>query len=154
MNVVIRTARPEDIPALVHFQRGIVAAERVFDPTLREGDIRYYDLERLIAAENARFLVAQVDTELVGCGFARIDSAKPYLKHSEHAYLGLMYVEPTHRGHGINGKILAELKDWCRRRQVGELRLEVYQGNAAAISAYAKAGFIEHIVEMRLALAD
>jgi GNAT superfamily N-acetyltransferase len=152
--VLIRPAVLRDLDSLVRFQRGVVDAERPFDATLRHGDIRYYDIERLIDVENARFLIAQAAEKIVGCGFARIEAAKGYLKHAEHAYLGLMFVEPAHRGLGINGKIIEELKVWCRHRQVRELRLEVYRGNAAALNAYAKAGFIEHMVEMRMALVD
>ncbi len=152
--VLIRPASLEDLGALLRFQRGVVDAERSFDPTLKDGDIHYYDIVRLITDENARFLVAQSGAELVGCGFARIDRSKPYLKHAEHAYLGLMFVAPGHRGLGINGKIVDELKRWCRERKIAELRLEVYRNNAAAIGAYEKTGFAEHIVEMRMNLPD
>jgi hypothetical protein len=46
------------------------------------------------------------------------------------------------------------LKTWCRARQITELRLEVYNGNRAAIRAYQKQGFAEHMLEMRLGLTD
>ncbi len=152
--MLIRPASLEDLGALLRFQRGVVGAERAFDTTLQDGDIHYYDILRLIIDENARFLVAQSGAELIGCGFARIDRSKPYLKHAEHAYLGLMFVEPSHRGLGINGKIIDGLKQWCRDRKIAELRLEVYQNNAAAVGAYEKAGFNKHIVEMRMNLED
>ena len=150
--IVLRSATSEDLDSLRRFQAGVIDAERPFDPTLQEGNIAYYDIPWLIAADHVQFLVAQIDEELVGCGFARIDSSKPYLKHAEHAYLGLMFVVPRYRGLGINGRILEGLKQWCRERNVAELRLEVYHGNQAAVNAYAKAGFTAHIVEMRMAL--
>jgi GNAT superfamily N-acetyltransferase len=65
-----------------------------------------------------------------------------------------MYVDPTHRGQAVNGKIVDALKTWCRARQITELRLEVYSGNRAAIRAYQKQGFAEHMLEMRLGLND
>jgi GNAT superfamily N-acetyltransferase len=149
---LFRTATPSDIEALRRFEQGIVAAERPFDPTLRDGAIQYYDLEAMLVAVDVRFLVAERSGELIGCGFARIDAAKPYLRHRQQAYLGLMYVDPRYRGQSINRGIVERLKDWCRERGVTELRLEVYNDNRIAVAAYEKAGFAKHMVEMRLGL--
>ena len=98
MDVTIRQATPGDLAALLQFQQGVVEAERPFDPTLKDGSIHYYDIAALIASTDVHFLVAECGSDLVGCGFARIEAAKHYLRHPMHAYLGLMYVDPTHRG--------------------------------------------------------
>src|ERR1700676_4461641 len=73
--------------------------------------------------------------------FARIDEAKTHLSHSQQAYLGLMYVDPSSRGPSINSGIVDRLKTWCRSKGVTELRLEVYSDNLIAVGAYEKAGF-------------
>jgi len=134
------------------FEHAIVAAERPFDPTLRDGAVEYYDIGALLASEDARVVLAEDGPTVVGCGFARIDVSKPYLRHGRHAYLGLMYTDPASRGAGVNRRIVDALAQWCRTRGITELRLDVYAGNAAAISAYQKAGFSPHLVEMRLGL--
>jgi GNAT superfamily N-acetyltransferase len=149
-----RTATTRDIDALRRFEQAIVSAERAFDPTLKPGNIQYYDIERLILADNVRFVIAERGRALVGCGFARIDSAETYLSHSQQAYFGLMYVDPQYRGQSINGGIVECLKQWCRARGVTELRLEVYSDNLVAVGAYEKAGFAKHMIEMRLRLDD
>jgi len=154
MDVTVRQATPGDLGALMRFQQGVVEAERPFDPTLKDGSVHYYDIAALIASTDVHFLVAECGSDLVGCGFARIEAAEHYLKHPMHAYLGLMYVDPTHRGQSVNAKIIDALKAWCRGRRITELRLEVYSGNQAAIRAYQKAGFAEHMLEMRLGLND
>ena len=154
MHVTVRPATPGDLAALLRFQQGVVEAERPFDPTLKDGSVHYYDIAALMASTDVHFLVAECGSDLVGCGFARIEAAKHYLKHPMHAYLGLMYVDPSHRGQAVNGKIVDALKTWCRARQITELRLEVYSGNRAAIRAYQKQGFAEHMLEMRLGLTD
>jgi GNAT superfamily N-acetyltransferase len=154
MNPTIRQATPGDLAALLRFQQGVVEAERAFDPTIKDGSVHYYDIAALISSPDVHFLVAESGSDLVGCGYARIEAAKHYLRHRVHAYLGLMYVDPTHRGQAVSGKIIDALKTWCRARQITELRLEVYSGNYAAIRAYQKAGFAEHMLEMRLALTD
>lgn len=148
----LRPATVADLPVLESFQQGIVTAERPFDPTLRAGDVRYYDLAALVVSPAVHFLVAERDGEPVGCGFVRLDEAKSYLCHARQGYLGLMYVQPAHRGRGINGQILAELARWCREQGVLELRLEVYPANEAAVRAYAKAGFLPYMLQMRLGL--
>ena len=150
--VSVRLAVPGDLAALRHFEQQIVAAERPFDPTLREHGVSYYDIERLLGNPDVRVLVAEAAGEPIGCGLARIDLAKPYLRHERQAYLGLMYVDPRFRGQGANRRILAALMDWCRGREVLELRLDVYGANDAAVRAYEKAGFAAHMLEMRLAL--
>ena len=152
--VLIRPASLQDLPALLRLEQGVVSAERPFDPTLKDGTIHYCDIAQMLADDHVRFLVALVDADIVGCGFARIELSKPYLTHARHAYLGLMFVAPAYRGCGINGKIIDELKRWCHAQKVAELRLEVYHGNQSAVKAYEKQGFVKHIVEMRESLTD
>lgn len=148
-SISTRPARESDLETLLRFQRGIVDAERPYDPTLAEGGIRYYDIEALIRADNVRFLIAEREMLPIGCGFARLQDAKPYVKHRREAYLGLMYVEPAFRGQGVNSRLLTELSEWCLGQGVMELRLDVYPDNASARRAYEKAGFRPHLLEMR-----
>lgn len=150
--ITIRQACPDDLPTLLRFEQGVISAERPFDPTLKDGYIRYYDIEGLIAAPHVELLVADLDSEMIGCGYARIEDSKPYLRHPQHAYVGFMYVEPEHRGKGVGGKILDALKEWSRSRNITEMVLEVYDENLPAIRAYEKAGFSRHVLEMRVPL--
>ena len=148
--ITIRKARTTDLETLLRFEQGVITTERPFDPTLREGQIHYYDIRAMITAKDVELLVAELDGIVIGSGYARIEAAKPYLKHPVHAYLGFMYVDPAHRGKGINQMIITELKTWAHSRNVTELRLDVYDGNANAIKAYEKAGFKQHMINMRL----
>lgn len=147
---MIRAANLEELPTLRRFEQAIVAAERPFDPTLRDSGVCYYDIEAILRSPDARFAVAAVGQELVGCGFARIETAKPFLTHDRHAYLGLMYVEPRFRGRGINRQIIEDLKSWCLAQQIYELRLDVYAENLPAVRAYEKSGFAGQTLQMRL----
>jgi ribosomal protein S18 acetylase RimI-like enzyme len=152
--ITVRQATTGDLDALERFQQGVVSAERAFDPTLRSGAVHYYEIGSMLSRDDVLFLVAESDAQAVGCGFARIEEAEPFFTHEVHAYFGLMYVEPAYRGRGVNGKILDSLKRWCRARQVTETRLDVYQGNTAAIKAYEKAGFCKLSIEMRMSLSN
>jgi GNAT superfamily N-acetyltransferase len=150
--ITIRAATRLDLDTLLRFEQGVIAAERPFDPTLRPGLIHYYDLEQMITAPHIHLVVAEWESQLIGSGYARLESAKPYLQHSRHAYLGFMYVEPTYRGKGINKMIIEALAQWSRAQNITELRLDVYHDNLSAIRAYERAGFTQHMVQMRLGL--
>jgi GNAT superfamily N-acetyltransferase len=150
MTIEIRKAIETEISILLHFEIGIIEAERPFDKTLKEGEIHYYNLIELIKDKNAEVLVAVVDNEIVGSGYAKILTAKPYQKHSEYAYLGFMYVKPAFRGQGVNRKILQGLIDWAKSRNLTEVRLEVYDENNIAKNSYLKAGFKPSLLEMRM----
>jgi GNAT superfamily N-acetyltransferase len=148
--VTTRQATLDDLDLLLTFERAIIEAERPFDSTIRAGaDVHYYDLAALISSPDAQVLVAELDSQTIGSGYARIDMSDVYLKHREHAYLGFMYVVPEHRGKGVNRRIVEELEAWSRSRGVTEMRLEVYAENAGAIRAYEKSGYAKLLLEMR-----
>ena len=131
----------------------MIEAERPFDNTIRTGpDVRYYHLEDLIASKDAELVVAELESEIIGSGYTRIETSDLYLKHRKHSYLGFMYVVPEQRGKGVNKKILEALEEWSRSKGVTELRLEVYVANAPAIKAYEKTGYQTLTLTMRKAL--
>ncbi|MDB5205359.1 MAG: family N-acetyltransferase [Flavisolibacter sp.] len=145
----IRKATREDLSTLLRFEQGVIAAERPFDPTLKTENTTYYDIVQMITAPHIQLVVAEKNQEVIGCGYARIETSRPYLQHTQYAYLGFMYVEPEHRGTGINGLIIETLRQWAVAKSIFEMRLEVYYENLSAIKAYEKTGFTRHMIEMR-----
>ncbi|MDN3583879.1 GNAT family N-acetyltransferase [Mucilaginibacter flavus] len=149
--MLIRQATIRDLPTLLQFEQGVINAERPFDPTLIPGHINYYDLEMFITSPDVELLVAELDGELVGSGYARIkQSEKVYFNFERFAYLGFMFVSPQHRGKGINKLIIDKLKEWTKEQGLQELRLQVYADNEGAVRAYEKVGFNKHMIEMRM----
>lgn len=148
----MREATPADLTTLLQFEQDLIAAERPFNPTLRTGHPRYYDLPAMMKSAEVLLLVGLWDGEVVASGYARIEQAKPYVDHERYGYLGFMYVAPDHRGKGINAAIMRELKVWLQEQGVAELRLDVYYHNVAAIRAYEKVGFRPLMTEMRMRL--
>jgi GNAT superfamily N-acetyltransferase len=148
-DIIVRRATSADLPKLGELLQLLVAAERPFDPTLKDGEIFYYDLEAMIVNEQTAVLVLEVKTEIIGSGYAQIRSAKAYERHEQFGYLGFMFVMPEFRGKGINSLLLNALKQWVRSKGITELRLEVYDDNDAAVRAYEKAGFKKFITTMR-----
>jgi GNAT superfamily N-acetyltransferase len=147
--ISIRKATVADMNVLLQFEQGVIQAERPFDSTLQDDPIRYYNIEEMIRAPHIELVVAVVGEELAGCGYARIERARPYLKHLEHAYLGFMYVVPHHRGKGINKEVIEALRQWAASQGVMEMCLEVYVGNETAIQAYERIGFQKQLFTMR-----
>jgi GNAT superfamily N-acetyltransferase len=148
--VIIRKAVENDLDTLLRFEQGVVTTELSFDPTLKRGPNHYYDLKQMINDPCVQLVVAECEGELIGCGYARVEKAKPYLKHDLHAYLGFMYVDPAWRGKNINQMIIESLGQWSVSKGITELRLEVYYDNLPAIKAYEKAGFSKLMIQMRM----
>lgn len=148
-DITIRPAVNADLPRLAEFLQFLVIAERPFDPTLKEGEIFYYDIAKLILDSKSEVLVIEFEGQLAGCGYAQIREAKPYQKHELFGYLGFMYVDPEFRGKGLNGLLINELNKWVLSQGITEVRLEVYHDNEAAVNAYKKAGFKPIVTTMR-----
>ncbi|MFM1878761.1 MAG: hypothetical protein RLZZ241_1627 [Bacteroidota bacterium] len=149
MKIIIREAREQDIPALRDLEQELIRAERPYDPTIRQGPVWYYDIPALLLDPECRFVVAEIQDELVACAFGLKKEPRHYLDHKAYAYMGLMVTQAAHRGKGINGMLIEDLKRWAIGRGLFEMRLTVYDINEPAIRAYEKAGFVKHIAEMR-----
>lgn len=149
-SLTIRPASTKDLPKLLRFEQGVINAERPLDPTLKRSPTTYYNLTEMLTAKHIHLLVAELNGEIVSCGYARIEDASSWLQHQQYGYLGFMYTVPEHRGKGIIKEIINALVDWCAARAIHEIRLDVYHGNDAAIKAYEKAGFEKHLINMRI----
>lgn len=148
--ITIREALKNDVPVLLQYEQEVVKAERPMDPTIRNNDVQYYDLDALIENPIATLMVACDGDKIVATGYALEKQARPYLDHETYAYLGFMYTDPEYRGRGINGKIVEALQHWAMNIGLTEIRLHVYEENEPAIKAYEKKGFKRHMIEMRL----
>ena len=154
MNTLIRKATPEDIPVLMEFMRGLVEAERPMDPTIKNGQVVYYDLSEIMSNKESELYVVELNNEIVASGYAKIKSDRPYLKHKKQGYLGFMFVPEKHRGNGYNKLIMKALLTWCKQREVFEIRLDVYDTNTSAIRAYEKIGMKKHLINMRMDISE
>ncbi len=150
MKPLVRKARLEDLPVLAKFMKGLVDAERPMDPSIQDGHVVYYDLAEFINHDNKELFVVELNGDIVASGYAKIMKDRHYLKHTNYAYLGFMFVPEIHRGNGYNQLVLDELINWCKKRDITEIRLDVYDTNVPAIRAYEKAGFKPYLINMRL----
>ena len=52
----------------------------------------------MLGDAEVEIVVAEYENEIIASGFARIEDAKPYVKHVQYAYFDFMYVLPLYRG--------------------------------------------------------
>ena len=150
----IRAARLDDLPTLLSFEQGIIQAERPFDHMLKPDPISYYDIGELIQNPDAEVAVAELGDVLIGSGYARRRASRHYLSPEEHAFIGFLYVDPAHRGKGVNQRVLDHLFAWARTNNLPEIHLTVYPENTSAVRAYEKVGFNPYLTEMRINLDE
>jgi len=154
MQPIVRLATQNDVPILLEFEQELIRAERPMDPTIKDGKISYYSISDFIKNEDSDVYVVELNGEIVASGYARIKEDRHYLKHSHQGYLGFMFVPEEHRGNGYNKLIMEVLLQWCKKRNIHEIRLDVYDVNDPAIRAYEKVGFSKHMIHMRLDISD
>jgi len=148
----LREANIDDLYRLREFEQAVVEFERAFNPWIKAGEVTYYDLESLLSDERSRLMVAEIEGELVGSGYAQLRESKNSLTHQEISYLGFMYVVPERRGLGIVRKVIDRLIEWSVSRGVRDFYLDVYAQNESAVAAYRKVGFGPRLLEMSLHL--
>lgn len=83
------------------------------------------------------FLIADLDGSPVGCGRVR------RLAKTRVAEIKMMYVAPSARGRGVGAALLARLEREAHTLGCEVARLDTGAGMAAALSLYAKAGYVE-----------
>lgn len=147
--ILLRPADIVDLSILLAFEQKLIAYEKPFAPNLQKEHFHYYDLAAYIKDPNIEVVVAEINGEIVGSGYALIRQNATYKVPANYVYLGFMYVTPNHRGKGINRKIIDYLIRWGKKRGYEEFQLTVYAENESARRAYEKAGFEPEILRMR-----
>ncbi|MFL6124582.1 N-acetyltransferase family protein [Actinophytocola sp.] len=53
-----------------------------------------------------------------------------------------VWVAPEARGHGVGGRLLAEVEAWAARTGAASVRLAVFPDNTAAVALYTRHGYV------------
>ena len=61
----IRKAKLQDLPILLQLEQGLINVERPMDPTIKDGDISYYDLKGFISANDVEVCVIEYNEKIV-----------------------------------------------------------------------------------------
>ncbi len=122
MPLVIRKIQSEDTKRLAEIE------EASFSRPWSEESFR-----ELLNIDYARYLVAELDGEVVGSAGMRIIAGEGNIDN--------VVVESSHRNKGIAGRLVEELIRLGEEEGVRDFTLEVRVGNAPAIRVYERAGF-------------
>ena len=147
--IYLRSSTLSDLSTLLQFEQNLILAERPFNPSLKPEKIHYYNLPLMIQSPDTELIVAIDGEDIIGSGYARIETGKPFVQYDRFAYLGFMYILPEYRGKGVIQKIMDYLMDWSKSRGISEVQLDVYEENSRAVKAYEKVGFRKQLVKMR-----
>ena len=91
----------------------------------------------LLTDYNAISLVAKVDGEVAGFIIGRIDS----VRNKPVGHIMTIDVAPKFRRQGIAQKLMLETEVLFKQKGAKEIRLEVREGNEAALGLYLKLGY-------------
>ncbi len=91
----------------------------------------------LIRDYNSIGLVARLDNEIVGFAIAGIEVRR----NARFGHILTVDVAPAYRRKGIAKKLLTQIEDLFKQKDVRECRLEVREKNTAALSLYEKLGY-------------
>jgi ribosomal-protein-alanine acetyltransferase len=94
-------------------------------------------IANLLTDYNSIGLVAKVSSQIVGFIIGRIYAEEKSLI----GHILTLDVSPSHRQKGIAQRLLLEMEKIFKEKGVKECRLEVREGNIAAINLYQKLGY-------------
>jgi ribosomal-protein-alanine acetyltransferase len=125
--IVIRSARRADLAAISALEQGCFTAY----------NLNKRQLQYLQQRQTTVFLVAEQGGTMVGEGIALV-------RHHKQSISGRVYslaVDPASRGQGIGEKLMREMIEQLRCRDVRRIYLEVEASNTSAIHLYERLGF-------------
>ena len=129
VTIALESPRQDDVARLI---QELDAYQSALYPA---GSNHLLDLPSL-AAPNVRFAVARRGGEALGCGALRIDDAG-------YGEVKRMSGRPEARGLRLGRRILRCLEEEARREGLGCVRLETGIHQAAALTLYRAAGYVE-----------
>jgi ribosomal-protein-alanine N-acetyltransferase len=91
----------------------------------------------LLLDYNTVSLAARVEGELAGFIVARID----LVRNHPFGHIMTIDVSPSYRRKGVGQRLMVETEAIFKHKGVKEVRLEVREGNVAAIALYEKLGY-------------
>jgi len=136
----IRRYQPGDSEVVQRLNEEVIRAVGIDPADLpRPRDIA--DIEGSYIEPGGEFLVAEVDTEVVGMGGLRVDSHEGELFR--------MRVALSHQREGIGSRLLTALESAARERGVELLRAETAKRQSGAVAFYPRNGYERVDAEQR-----
>ena len=156
MGVIVRPASADDLDVVTELRLALLR-EHADNPIYRrvrpDAPAR---ARRLYAAQLASksevTLLAELDGAVVGILRCVENMGYPLLFPHAYGYISSVYVRPAARRRGVLRALLGAATEWCRARDLHELRLHNAADNPQSNAAWAALGFgvVEHLRMRRI----
>lgn len=137
----IRTARPEDFPAVARLAERLADFElppRRTKREIAEADYPLLHAQLASPSDDVLFLVAEDEGDgVIGTIFA--NTKLDYFTKQPHAYVEVLAVAEAAAGRGLARELMHAVEQWAHRRGLGRVDLSVFAVNERA------RGFYEHL---------
>lgn len=151
--MLVRRATVNDLDAVVRLRVALLreyADHPVYGRLRKDAELRARPVfAAQLASDSEAIFLADADGHAVGLLRCVDTPASPLLLPERYCYVSSVYVEPTHREHGVLRALLARARDWCEQRGLTEMRLHNVGTNAGAAAAWDALGF-EVVEQVRL----
>ncbi|QRN97220.1 GNAT family N-acetyltransferase [Archangium violaceum] len=160
MSVTVRSARPEDAPALGRMGAALVRlhhaydSERFMEPERDvESGYRWW-LSRELKRQGAVVLVAEREGRVVGYVYATVEGRDWNALLDAHGELHDLWVDESERGSGVGALLAEEMIRRLRAQGLPRIILMTASQNEAARRLFARLGWRPTMVEMTRELGD
>jgi len=149
----IRSATPQDVPAVIPMVAKICALHESWDPAkygFLENPAEMYRNWLIARATDPRsvFLVAERERKLVGFLVATIEQEIPIYRIKEFGFIHDLWVEPEYRNEGIARQMVTLAIERFGDIGVEQIRLDTAAANEAARELFKRCGFRVSTMEM------
>jgi len=152
LGIVIRPARPSDLPAIVTLWQELQDINTGFDPRLilSETAVDWFVgyLRDQLDNRNMAVLVAESDTCIVGYTFGQI-MQRPTLQSGDCGYIADLCVSDRWRGRGIGRQLHSHLRDWFQRHGITSIEVQIVRANPASQAFWRKMGYGDFLRTLR-----
>ena len=153
--MIVRSAKPPEGPAIADLWRQLLSEQHEIDPRFgvaEDATERWLnDFREWVRAPEVRHLVvAELDDALVGFASSELWWPQPVYEQVLEVYLSELYVVPAYRRRGIGSKLLDDVQEWARSKEVARIRLGTLAANQEAIGFWKSRGASEFLVVMVL----
>lgn len=133
--LTVRTAQPEDVPAVLELMRALAAFEGYLDDFAVDAQAL---LDRAIGpSAQCQVFVAESGSL---CGYAVAQSIAFTYDLRPSVRLKELYVVEAQRGSGVGKRLMQRVAQWAQAQNAGRLLWDVLAGNDAAERFYARLG--------------
>jgi GNAT superfamily N-acetyltransferase len=160
MDVSIRKARLNDLPAILnlwkefrkYMDKMIFKRNNKLKPHFELSFNNYSDIKKHISnhirSKNSLILVAEVESEIVGCSLVIINKNPEFLKIKQYGFVSDIYVRKDFRNKKVGTLLMKENVKWFKQKGMKYMKIGLAVDNKEAHEAYKKWDFDDYFLYM------